>query len=482
MLALLLIVALAGAAPVFAGGAPEEVDVEPPEDEREEFVVGFQVFRGGELGARNRLLVRTVPRLLREQLAVLPEHELSAAERTAIAQALIDETMRESGAALDEAVEDRAGGTFDTGREDERRRELEEADAAVEEARAELAAARRLSPADVEVAAMKPISLGADDADPVAPDRLAPRVVREEDLDLLVTGSLEELDGTLIAEVSAYHRFLEREVYRDRFAVEPGNTDELVSRMRDGLAEVLLGRPWGRLAVSTSPEEAAIYVDDRLIGFGEATVEYARIGSREIRVSRDGVEERRRVVEVRPSETTAVDMPLLVADGADVRIESRPAGADVYRGSVWQGVTPLALPRPGTPQTVILSEEGFLDETVVLSPEAPGEIVRELVPDPGNWPEIVQERRDRFYRAFGWFALSIPVPVMLNGMYQDIAALYPGGQPSSELSDAEAQRLAGTANTLLWSARGATVVSAGLFVNMTVHLIQYIRAGQYAHD
>jgi len=149
---------------------------------------------------------------------------------------------------------------------------------------------------------------------------------------------------------------------------------------------------------------------------------------------------------------------------------------------VWQGVTPLALPRPGTPQTVILSAEGFLDETVVLSPEAPGEIVRELVPDPGNWPEVVQERRDRFYRAFGWFALSIPVPVMLNGMYQDIAALYPGGQPSSELSDAEAQRLAGTANTLLWSARGATVVSVGLFVNMTVHLIQYIRAGQYAHD
>jgi hypothetical protein len=196
----------------------------------------------------------------------------------------------------------------------------------------------------------------------------------------------------------------------------------------------------------------------------------------------EGVEKRERTVAVEPSETTRVDLPLVVADGAEVRIESAPAGADVYFGSVWQGVTPITLDRPGSPRTVILSQEGFLDETVVLAPDVPDIITRDLVPDPGNWPEIVQQRRDRFYRAFGWFALSIPIPVMLNGMYQDIAALYPGGQPSPELSAAEADRLATTANTLLWSARGTAAVSAGLFVNMMVHLIQYIRAGQYAHD
>jgi hypothetical protein len=177
-----------------------------------------------------------------------------------------------------------------------------------------------------------------------------------------------------------------------------------------------------------------------------------------------------------------VELSLEPVQAGTVRIESTPTGADVYLGSIWQGVTPITLDRPGAARTVILSREGFLDETVVLSEEVPNRVSRELVPDPGNWPEVVQERRDRFYRAFGWFALSIPVPVMLNGMYQDIAALYPGGQPSPELSEAEANRLAGTANTMLWSARGTAVVSAGLFVNMMVHLIRYTRAGEYAHD
>ncbi|MFO7781162.1 MAG: PEGA domain-containing protein, partial [Spirochaetia bacterium] len=286
----------------------------------------------------------------------------------------------------------------------------------------------------------------------------------------------------IVVEVEAYNRFLERSIYRERFVGEAGDSDALVAPIRAGLAEVLLGRPWGTLSVTTSRDDTAIYLDDRLVGFGAVTIDYARTGRREVRVSRDGVSERREMVNVRPSQTAEVDVSLEAVQAGTVRIDSTPSGADVYLGSIWQGVTPITLDRPGAARTVILSREGFLDETVVLSEEVPDRVSRELVPDPGNWPEVVQERRDRFYRAFGWFALSIPVPVMLNGMYQDIAALYPGGQPSPELSDEEARRLAGTANTLLWSARGTTVVSAGLFVNMMVHLIQYIRAGQYAHD
>jgi hypothetical protein len=473
----------AGAPVAHAGGQGESGPaVEVPEDPRESYAVGFQVFEGAELSEQNRLLARTIPRLLAEQLSVLPEHELSQAERKAQARALIAEAVREAGEALDDAVEARAGLRFDTGREDERRRKIEEAQAEVAAARAELEAARGIDPGDIEIAAMKPITLGDGETEPLEADRLTARAAREEDLDLLVTGHIEELDGTIIVTARAYNRFLGRMVFERRVAGERGDTDGLVGPLRDGLAEVLLGRPWGRLSVQTDRADAAIYVDDRLAGFGEATLAYTRTGAREVRVAVEGVDERRRTVEVTPSQTTRVALPLQVAAGEQVRIESSPPGADVYLGSVWQGITPLTLERPGAPRTVILSAEGFLDETVVLSPQVPDLISRELVRDPGNWPELVQERRDRFYRAFGWFALSVPIPVMLNGMYQDIAALYPGGQPSPELSDAEAERLARTANTMLWSARGATAVSAGLFVNMMVHLIQYIRAGQYAHD
>jgi hypothetical protein len=482
VMALVLGLGFAPAAARAGGQGEAGPDVEIPEDPRESYEVRVQVFSGESLSEQNRLLARTVPRLLAEQLSVLPEHELSAAERDAQARALLAEVVRQAGEALDAAVEDRAALRFETGREDERRRRIEEAEAQVAEARAELEAARDLDPSDVDIAATKPIFFGDRGEEPIAAERLPARAAREEDLDLLITGHLEEVDGTIIVTARAYNRFLEEIVFEEGVADDPGDTEGIVGPLRDGLAAVLLGRPWGRLTISTGRDDAAIYVDERLVGFGEATLSYARTGRREVRVSVEGVETRERTVAVEPSETTRVDLPLVVADGAEVRIESAPAGADVYFGSVWQGVTPITLDRPGSPRTVILSQEGFLDETVVLAPDVPDIITRDLVPDPGNWPEIVQQRRDRFYRAFGWFALSIPIPVMLNGMYQDIAALYPGGQPSPELSAAEADRLATTANTLLWSARGTAAVSAGLFVNMMVHLIQYIRAGQYAHD
>ncbi len=472
-----------GAATASAAGRSEsDAEVDIPEDERDEYLVGFQVFSGEELSEQNRLLARTIPRLLRERLSVLPEHELSEAEQRALARSLLEEAIRRAGAELDAAVAARAELRFETGREDERRRRIEAAEEKVAEARAKLEAVRAVDPATIDIAERKPISVGEEDAEPFGPERLTVRLAREEDLDLLVTGTLEELDGSIVVEVEAYNRFLQKAVYQDRFVGGAGNTDALIAPIRAGLAEVLLGRPWGTLSVTTSRDDTAIYLDDRLVGFGAVTIDYARTGRREVRVSRDGVSESRQMVTVRPSQTSEVDLSLEPVEAGTVRIESTPTGADVYLGSIWQGVTPITLDRPGAARTVILSREGFLDETVVLSEEVPDRVNRELVPDPGNWPEVVQERRDRFYRAFGWFALSIPVPVMLNGMYQDIAALYPGGQPSPELSEAEANRLAGTANTMLWSARGTAVVSAGLFVNMMVHLIQYIRAGQYAHD
>jgi hypothetical protein len=211
-------------------------------------------------------------------------------------------------------------------------------------------------------------------------------------------------------------------------------------------------------------------------------VEYARTGSREVRASRDGYRELSREVEVAAGESKTISFLFPVAAEGDVNIETDPSGADVYLGSIWQGVTPLTLARPSAPRTIIVEEEGFLEETIIVTPNSPAAVRRNLVPDPGDWPQRVEERRDRFYRSLGWFALSLPFPIILNGMFNDIATLFPGGEPAEDLSTEEAARLARTANTLLWSARATGAVSGGLFVNMMIRLIQYVRVGQYSHD
>ncbi|MFO7782495.1 MAG: hypothetical protein R6W94_12820, partial [Spirochaetia bacterium] len=191
-----------GAATASASGRGEsDVEVEIPEDDRDEYLVGFQVFSGKELSEQNRLLARTIPRLLRERLSVLPEHELSEAEQRALARSLLEEAIRKAGAELDAAVAARAELRFDTGREDERRRRIVAAEEKVAEARAKLEAVKAVDLARVEIADRKPISVGEEDAEPFDPERLAVRLAREEDLDLLVSGTLEELDGSIVVEV-----------------------------------------------------------------------------------------------------------------------------------------------------------------------------------------------------------------------------------------------------------------------------------------
>ncbi|MFO8063523.1 MAG: PEGA domain-containing protein [Spirochaetota bacterium] len=481
-----------------AGGTSEaEPDIEAPEDPREEYVVGFQVFDSQGISQANPELAHTIPRLLREEMSQLPERRLSDTEREAQAQALLEEAVVEAGAKVDERVDRLGELRFDTGREDKRTERVEAAREDLEAARAELAAFEALDTSAVDIERTKPLSFPGESADdsaggpaegavtegtqPFAVDRYPRRLSREEDLDLLITGHIEEVEDTLVVRTEVYSRFLERVVHEQRTAGAPGDTEALLESLREELAEELLGRPWGRLSITSSLDDAAIYVDDRLVGFGEVTLSYTRTGTRDVRASQEGFDDEQQEVEVSRFETTSVELEFPEPESGEVRLESRPEGADVYVGSIWQGVTPLTLQRPADLETAILSREGYLDEKVVLSNQAPHEITRELVPDQGDWPAIVEDRRDSFYSAFGWFALSLPFPVMLNGMYQDIAALYPGGTPSSELSRSEAERLATTANAMLWSARGTTAVSAGLFVNMMVQLVKYIRAGQYAH-
>ena len=101
-----------------------------------------------------------------------------------------------------------------------------------------------------------------------------------------------------------------------------------------------------------------------------------------------------------------------------------------------------------------------------------------------DWAAEVTDARDRFYRSFGLFALSVSVPILVNGAYQNYTGLLAAdgsGALSGDLSAAEQDRILRQADALYAGYYAGVGLSAGLFGNMIWRLITYVRTAQGYH-
>jgi hypothetical protein len=169
-----------------------------------------------------------------------------------------------------------------------------------------------------------------------------------------------------------------------------------------------------------------------------------------------------------------VDVSLVKQARPMMKIETSPPGADVYLDSVWKGKTPLTLETPAERTRVQLGLEGFYDLPLSIGPGTAPEISLILQPDVGSRVEIQQKARDDFYTAFGFFAVSLPIPLFCNSFYLDCAAelqrlIYSPGDTSAAQANTV---LAG--NIFYYSSLGSAAISASLFTWMVVNLVRYI--------
>jgi hypothetical protein len=169
--------------------------------------------------------------------------------------------------------------------------------------------------------------------------------------------------------------------------------------------------------------------------------------------------------------------------GDAITIESDPPGAAVYVESSWRGTTPLAFARPVREVPFRMTLDGYNEAFGALGPGSPSTVRRTLVPAAVDQAVLVEERRDAFYGAFGAFILSLPIPIIFNGLTQSIVSLFPpDGSANPELSAEENRRLATLGTVYFYVSRGGLFVSTGLFVNLAVQLSRYVEASQYKHQ
>ena len=475
LLALLFL--LVGVLPLPAGGFREQPPPEAelrPEDPREEWRLGISAFAGRDLPAEAEYVTQQLPLLIREELSDVRTHSYGKAERDAYRRALKKGALLEAGRALDEAITRR-----------DRTAQTEDADAAaaVREAQEELRILEGIAAASIPVPEEKPLVL-LGDAGGLLPAERSPRsLVEEEDLDAVIHGVVRDLDGFVEVEVVLYSRYREGELFRESRITRPARVYEATAELRDSLVTAVLGRPWARLTVRSPGENAAIYVDEELAGIGEAQLPRARTGLRTVRVALPGGAEATEVVELEALAAKELEIPVPTPEAGVVTLRSSPSGASIYIGSTWRGTTPLTVERPAQLLPFRMTLEGYNEVSGSLGPESPETIERELIPAVVDQGQLVEERRDTFYRAFAATLLSLPVPIVFNGLYQSILALFPGegGEPIPGVSAEESRRLATLGTVYFYTSRGGIFVSAGLAVNAVVQLLRYVEASQYQH-
>jgi hypothetical protein len=451
-----------------------------PRDETEHWRVGIMPFDAIDLEPHDEWLARSIPLMFLESLSVLREHHLSDAERRARQARILESAQAAAGRVLDQERRSRDRLLFTDITPETREERRDAALKRVAAAQKELNRLLSLEPRVVSVPLSKPIDF-YEQARELLPAGLSRgRSARVHNLDLVVYGSVERLDAEfLVIDVFVYSAAQERVVFRDTDVLLPDQVVGLLDEMVDRMAETLLGRTWASLSITASRRDAAIIVDGRLYGFGAVTADFLEPGQRRVVVVHEDVEMIDTVV-LLPAERAelAFDLPEPVEDVLSIR--SEPMGADVYVDSVWRGRTPLELPRPTRTATVLLQRENHLDSRFLIGPQSPDSMSRILASDIVGWSEETLATRDRFYRSLGFFVLSLPVPIILNGVYNNLYTFFSVGTPPG-LNQSDADRLNMAGSALYWGYWTSVGVSTGLFVNMAVQLVRYIRAAESYH-
>jgi hypothetical protein len=470
-----------------AAAAPAAGVFSPPPDGRANWTVGVAVLSAEGLSGENSYLAGAIALLVRDRLSSLPWHVLPEEERALVARATVARELAALAASIAKLRAERDEALF-TARQSagvSPARAAAAARAAAEKSIAEMEARadylRSLDPAAVEVAPRKPLVV----IDGPGPARLfePPAVSAQEfcqanGLDMLVSGSVSEVQGFLRLDIRAWHAEKAGPVFSWR---EAGSREELYLSLQaglDGLVEPVLGMPWAVIALRTDPVVADVAVDGETVSRGGPRELYLSPGPHEVRVTARGHGEEVRQVDLAAGSVQELAVALVPLGRDTVTIASDPPGADLYLDALWLGKTPVTFGLPPARSRAMLSMQGYLDLPFSLGPGAKPPAVFTLEPADSSRGDLQKAARDRFYRAFGWFLVSLPAPLFCYRYSYDYAAKAADLVSAGDLAGAQAAVNAGTA--LYWTSVGGAALSASLFGWVVSAIVRYIAVSDRA--
>ncbi|HOV62984.1 MAG TPA: hypothetical protein PLG43_03765, partial [Spirochaetia bacterium] len=134
--------------------------------------------------------------------------------------------------------------------------------------------------------------------------------------------------------------------------------------------------------------------------------------------------------------------------------------------------SPLFISDPLEGDLIRIQKDGY--QPVIISPFENQDVRITLTPERADSRELVAKKRTTFYRAFGLFALSVPLPVFSYGLSSDYAQAY------SRTIGPDKDRLYSISMGMYSAYLGGLFISGSLFIDMAVKLIDYIRTAENA--
>ncbi len=470
--------------PAPAGGSPPAGQPAGPlSDADTHWTVGVCALKAVELPPEDAYLTRSLPLLIRERLESILAHTLAPEERRGLQEEILGRERRQLREQLGKAREERDSLLFQDLRAPQREDRLAELTDRVRRLEERLRQLQEAGPESVEVTGEKPVEFlqGKEEGGLLEPPAFAPlRFARQQNAELLIWGELQPLEDYLFLEIRALSAPLEKEIYEYRDAVQREEIYTVLGEVTDRLAELVLGRMWSGLALPGLPADCEVWLDGRFAGTGADRLPYLTPGEHDVRLACPGGREQEARVTLLPGRVKELALELRERPPRMIRLSSQPPGAQVYLGSRYVGTTPLELERPSSRARVLLHRDGFGDTAAYLDAGTPGSLELKLEPLIGDPAAIQAKERRSFYRSFGIWALSFPVPFFLYGMTVDYAIASQAAGDAGDVSDA--LRLARLGRLSWYSYLGGLTLSAGLFANMAWHLWKYIRAADRKAD
>lgn len=493
-----------------------------PGEKNTEAYLAVAEFRFSGTQARGAFLGENVARLFREKLSEVPTHTIGEAEAEDYARGLITQEREKILKKINELGENisalyfAGAGLRDTAKEETLREELAEE-------RKKLLLADALSPQDVQFVREKKILLMGPGTKRAAPTPTPPpagaagasssgssprppgsqaagassspggadrslglfppvsnpqRPALKADADYFLSGVIQEnLAGYISVSVSFYGARAGRVLFSSTASGSLDELEALVDKIFLSLADAVTGRPWATLEIKAEPGDALVFVDDKLAGIGRVKLAYVEPKEYRISLYADGHDVFEETLTLEAGSSRSLTFPLNPNPLPEILVDSFPQGADVYLGAMKKGQTPLPLPSGGAPDILSLSLSGY--KTRVLPSNAAGAAGPHALPrSVFSWNDRVEIKREEFYRAWGFFVLSLPLPLALYGLYQNEFFGFTQFTNFSGYDREKAQSMDRNAKFLYYAYFGSIFLSGSLLVNAIQKLREYIRTGE----
>jgi hypothetical protein len=289
---------------------------------------------------------------------------------------------------------------------------------------------------------------------------------QQKKVDGFLASKISELHGRSVLEVKLYSLFARSYTYEDGVIFSTEDLETALFDLCERIIENASQSPPAGIIVTAEPDNAMITVNDRFAGRGESVLIERKAGSVSVEVFANNHGTYSDTIELSPETLTELSVRLPPLPLAGIAVDTTEP-ASLYQGALFIGAAPFSLSAPRDTWMSLMAETPDKKAASTVFVVNDNALLIKPVPPPEQ--DRVDKARRGFYGAWGRFWITLPIALVLNGMYSSYANAY--NTPSANERTSDEYK---TAQTYQYATTGAMVAAIGFGVEFAARLVYYV--------